>query len=224
MGKTRIIGFNAKQLEKELWEQASKEQTARLIEYAKEKIISLGDSISSYHSRHNLDRTGNLLDSLCWGVSFDGRLAEGGFYRQKTAFYSSSLHEWSQVSFWDRKASPPMAIDNFSDFEDPVDGHALAEQYIEKMGNNGAMKNGWKVFFAILAPYWGYWEKGFTLYPHFARSETLFMQRKQFAVMTMLKDSVQSELKPAKTTISVRVPTYTSLSLYKKAKKVFEGK
>lgn len=224
MGKTRIIGFNAKQFEKELWEQAAKEQTARLIEYAKEKIISLGDSINSYHSAHNLDRTGNLLDSLCWGVSFDGKLAEGGFYRPKTASGLSHLHEWSKVSFWDRKASPPIAFDNYSDFGDEVDGHALAEEYIQKMGNNGAVAGGWKVFFAILAPYWGYWEKGFTLYPHFARSETLFMQRKQFAVMTMLKDSVQSELRPAKTTITVHVPTYTSLSLYKKAYKVFEGK
>lgn len=223
MGKTRIIGFNAKQLEKELWEQASKEQTARLIEYAKEKIISLGDSISSYHSRHNLDRTGNLLDSLCWGVSFDGKLAEGGFYRPKTASGLSHLHEWSAASFLIKVGKDEIEHTQ-KEFGDEVDGHALAEEYIEKMGNDGAMSGGWKVFFAILAPYWGYWEKGFTLYPHFARSETLFMQRKQFAVMTMLKDSVQSELKPAKTTISVRVPTYTSLSLYKKAKKVFEGK
>ena len=168
-----------------------------------------------------MDRTGNLLDSLCWGVSYDGKLVEGGFFREKRANTVSALHEWSTVSFKQKTRDQFGGEwqDNISAGED-VDGRQLAEAYIQRYGNNGA--KGWKVFFAILAPYWGYWEKGFMMVhglPKSSKSRTF----RQFAVMTQFYDQVKADLKPMRTRFRVSVATYTSLSLKKQAERYFNS-
>lgn len=198
--KTKITGLNKflRQIDKELSDFWVKEQNRLLIEYAKQEVIKIGDTIRSYHSRNNMDRTGNLLNSLCWGVSYNGKLVEGGFYREQGANGTSFLHEW------------------FSGDEKylyPVDGHNLAASYIQKYGNNGA--KGWRTFFAILAPYWGYWEKGFTMQHHFGGGSTFH----QFAVMTQYYDEVKKDLKPARTRFRTVVVKYSHAKIKKRWEK-----
>lgn len=202
MIKGKIVGFNAKAMAARMMSIAVAEQNARLIAYAKEEIIKIGNQIQTYHSRHHMDRTGNLLDSLLWGVSYDGKLVDGGFYREAQAWKESNLHEW------------------FVDIRElfPVNGRQLAQTYMQKYGNNGA--KGWRVFFAILAPYWGYWEKGFTMKSGGGDSgiprSTRFMQ---FAVMTQFYDEVKKDLKPARVRFRVSVAKYNRTKLEKKWEK-----
>ena len=207
MIKGRIVGFDSKKMAEQMMKVVIEEQNRRLIEYAKEKIGKIGDRIREYHSRNNMDRTGNLLDSLCWGVSYNGKLVEGGFYRQASASRTSYLHEWFSGDV---------------KFLIPVSGHQLAESYLEKYGNNGAQ--GWRVFFAILAPYWGYWEKGFNMKrgggilrvgskPFKIPQTTRFMQ---FAVMTQFYDEIKAELKPARVRFRTSVAKYERQTLEKR--------
>lgn len=181
-------------------------QNQRFVEYAQEKIRLLGDAIQLWHSANHMDRTGNLLNSLCWGVSYQGKLVDGGFYREAVTKSggvngdsTSYMHEWfgSQISSLE-----------------PVDGRALAERYLEEYGNNGR-GNGWKVFFAILAPYWGYWEKGFNMRGRdFTTGQTTSRGFRQFAVMTEFYDKIKHELKPMRVRpprISVRKYDYSKL-------------
>lgn len=74
IGKTKIIGFSPARIKKEAEEYLVSVQTEKLIEYAKEEIVKLGDKIQTYNSRNHMDRTGNLLNSLCWGVAYKGEL------------------------------------------------------------------------------------------------------------------------------------------------------
>lgn len=203
MIKGKIVGFNAKAMAARMMSIAVAEQNARLIAYAKEEIIKIGNQIQTYHSRNHMDRTGNLLDSLLWGVSYEGKLVEGGFYRDAQARGESYLHEWFSGDV---------------KFLTPVNGRQLAQTYMQKYGNNGA--KGWRVFFAILAPYWGYWEKGFTMKSGGGDSEiprsTRFMQ---FAVMTQFYDEVKKDLKPARVRFRVSVAKYNRTKLEKKWEK-----
>lgn len=198
MKKTKIVGLNLGGYRKELLKAAKEEQTRRLVEYAKVKIIEIGNTISTAPSANHMDRTGNLLDSLCWGVSYEGRLVDGGFYRNKRASRHSYLHEWFSGDV---------------KYLEPVDGRELASKYLETYGNNGA--RGWRVFFAILAPYWGYWEKGFRfrMNPKNPDAGHGFLQ---FAVMTQFYDKVKNDLKPARTRFRVSVPKYEQPKLEKR--------
>ena len=202
MIKGKIVGFNAKAMAARMMSIAVAEQNARLIAYAKEEIIKIGNQIQTYHSRHHMNDTGNLLDSLLWGVSYDGKLVDGGFYREAQADKESHLHDW--------------LVDIRELF--PVNGRQLAQTYMQKYGNNGA--KGWRVFFAILAPYWGYWEKGFTMKSGGGDSgiprSTRFMQ---FAVMTQFYDEVKKDLKPARVRFRVSVAKYNRTKLEKKWEK-----
>lgn len=175
------------------------EQNRRLIEYAKKTIIEIGDKIKTYHSANNMDRTGHLLDSLCWGVSYGGKLVDGGYYRQSGAKGASYLHEW---------------FSGDAKYATPVNGRQLAQQYIESYGNNGS--RGWRVFFAILAPYWGYWEKGFKMKSHFGGGEKFV----QFAVMTQFYDKARADLKPMRVRFRVSVAKYNRQAIEKKWKKI----
>ena len=202
MAKSSLTGWNPETLKKQMMENVVAYNNARLVDYAKETIAKIGNKIKSYHSNNNMDRTGNLLNSLCWGVSYKGRLVEGGFFRDavlndkgiaKTS--ESFLHEW------------------FSGDEKyliPVNGRQLAEEYLQKVGNTGS--SGWKVFFAILAPYWGYWEEGFNMKTK-GKSIGFF----KFAVMAETYDQVRKDLKPArKYYFNVSVPQYSHQKLVKK--------
>lgn len=212
MKKSQVI-FDANALKKVMMKNLTEEQTRRLVAYAEDKIKEIGDLIQTYNSVNHMDRTGNLLDSLCWGVSYDGQLVEHGFYREKKAFLPSYLHEWSYAEWNDKRLGEVKAS-----AAETVNGHELAEEYAQKYGNKDC--NGWKVFFAILAPYWGYWEKGFTMKHPFDDSQTFT----QFAVMTQFYDEVRRELKPAKVRFRISVAKYASKSLYSRAKREFYGR
>lgn len=193
MKKSRIIGFDAAKMIKDMTAIAVEEQTNRLIEYAKETIVEIGDKINSYNSRNHMDRTGNLLNSLCWGVAYDGELKGSGFYREASSLRTSYLHEF------------------FPDYREafPVNGHQLAEEYITRYGKASG-SNKWKVFFAILAPYWGYWEEGFTMKSGGGRSGIPRSEKfLKFAVMTEFYDKVGKDLSPAEMKIKVHVEHYT---------------
>lgn len=202
MAKSSLTGWNPETLKKQMMENVVAYNNTRLVDYAKDTIAKIGNKIMSYHSKNHMDRTGNLLNSLCWGVSYKGKLVEGGFFRDavhndkgiaKTS--ESFLHEW------------------FSGDEKyliPVDGRQLAEEYLQKVGNTGS--SGWKVFFAILAPYWGYWEEGFNM-----KSNGHPIGFFKFAVMAETYDQVRKDLKPArKYYFNVSVPQYSHQKLIEK--------
>lgn len=215
MGKSRVVGFNPKQLEQQLLQGYITEQRKRFVDYAQRTIQSIGNEIKSYHSRHNMDRTGNLLDSLCWGVSYQSKLLDSGFYRPAQAPWESGLHEWSTASFKDKYGDYAERVNA----DEPVNGHQLAQEYIDKYGNNPT--KGWKVFFAILAPYWGYWEKGFTLRAGIGSGgKEKFMR---FAVMSQFYDTVKADLKPSRVRFNVSIAKFASKSLYSRAKKNWYG-
>lgn len=192
MKRTKVV-FNAAALRKRLTDSYVNEQTRRLIEYAKEKIVELGNEIQTYASRNHMDRTGQLLNSLCWGVTYDGKLVDSGFYREEAIRMKSSsyLHE-------------------FFDNAELVQGRKLAQEYLKAYKPQG---DGWNVFLAILAPYWGYWESGFTMIG-FSRDESGEPKRKvlghfQHAVLVHKYIEFLADLKPAKVTINVFVPKYS---------------
>ena len=180
MKQGKIIGFNAAKMAEQMMANAVAEQNRRLVEYAKSKIRLIGDAIQLYNSKNHMDRTGNLLDSLCWCVSYKGKVVESGFYRDQIATRLSYLHEW------------------FHNNAEPVGGHILASNFLKQMANLG--HSGWRIFFAILAPYWGYWEKGFNFK---GKNGTKFLQ---FKVMSEFYDMASEDLKPAKVTIKSEYP------------------
>lgn len=211
MIKGRVVGFNSKTMADTMMKTVVDEQNRRFIEYAKEEVGKIGNRIREYHSANNMDRTGNLLDSLCWGVSYAGKLVEGGFYRNAQASRTSYLHEWFSGDV---------------KYLIPVSGHQLADEYINKYGNNGAQ--GWRVFFAILAPYWGYWEKGFNMKSGGGvmrvGSKTFKIPQTsrflQFAVMTQFYDEIKSDLKPARVRFRSSVAKYERQRLEKKWERI----
>lgn len=216
MSKSKVVGFNSTKLFDEMMKDIIKQQRALFVDYAEKTIKDVGDTIKTYHSRNNMDRTGNLLDSLCWGVSYQGKLMDSGFYRPAQASMESGLHEWSSASFRDKYGTFADRINA----DTPVNGHQLAQEYIERAGN--LSHKGWKVFFAILAPYWGYWEKGFTLRTGFgAKKNERFLQ---FSVMSQFYDKVKADLKPSRVRFNVSVANYASKSLFAQAKKTWYGK
>ena len=195
MKESKVI-FDAKKLAAEMMKNLSAEQTNRLIEYAKKEIQKLGNMIASYNGANGLDRTGNLLNSLCWGVTFNGEVKDSGFYREPKV--GSRTNRWGQErGMGIHGGNDSYLHEYFGNDMEPVYGRQFAEEYI----NNAKGKSGkWTVFFAVLAPYWGYWESGFT--------NVTTGKRMQFRVMTHIFDDVRIELKPAKTHLTVYVPKY----------------
>ena len=148
-------------------------QTELLVDYATREIQLIGNDISVFPHANNLDRTGNLLDSLCWGVYYDGNRKKSGYYRASQASEISHLHEYSR----------PMGK--------AVSGHYFAQQFIQSYKKK--KKKGWEVFFAVLAPYWGYWETGFES----------FGKELRWQVMTRHFDIVKNDLKPSNVTFHI---------------------
>lgn len=182
--KSSRVTINTAAISKRLFNSLVEEQTRRLIKYAEDELKLIGDEIKMYGGGNNMQRTYNLLDSLCWGVSYNGELKGYGFYEEQRATKLSYLHEWS------------------GDYHEyPVGGHVLADNFIKQMGN--LKRNGWSVFFAVLAPYWGYWEKGFKIYNK-ARTEYKTLQ---WNVMFQYYDKIRGDLKPSKVKYSVSVDT-----------------
>ena len=139
-------------------------------------------------------RSGHLLRSLCCGVSYDNKLVYSGFYgdialKRHTTWWeeettNSYLHEW---------------IPEYEAFQ--IDGRQMAQNYIQRYGHMGSGKCSWRVFFAILAPYWGYWETGFNMVH--GKGENKKSSFHQFAVMTEFYDKVEKDLKPAKVNFKI---------------------
>ena len=194
--KSKVIGFSAARMKRDMMKIVIAEQTDRLVEYAMTKISEIGNRIQEYHSANHMDRYGNLLDSLCWGVAYDGKLKASGFYRDQTASRESYVHEWSSA-------------DISSMF--PIYGHGLAQQYIDNY--NGDSGKGWQVFFAILAPYWGYWENGFTMTTKargWDEDDVMRTKTFRFAVMTEFRDEIKRDLKPATVKFHIHVEKYNT--------------
>lgn len=217
--KTKVVGFNAAKMKRDMMKVMATEQTRRLVEYAQTKVLEIGERINSYASGHHMDDNGNLLDSLCWGVTYKGKLEASGFYREQQASQETYLH-----AFWQNVPGK----DDIGELY-PIYGHGRAQNFIEGYNGNGI--NGWTVFFAILADYWGYWEKGFRMkvksgpqgndwdeddVAHYS------VRTMKFSVMTEFYDKVKQDLKPSKVRLHVYVPTYNTNrqnNLRKKAEK-----
>lgn len=189
MARVYIKGLNAylKEFGRDLKKEISDKQTENLIDYAENRIQTIGNEIASINSRNNMDRTGNLLDSLCWGLVYNGKLVGKGFYRPQKASKESFLHELLGKDIAELY---------------PVYGHGLAEQFIQRFAKRNDSGRGWRVFFAVLAPYWGYWEAG--------HRNILLHHRIKFSVMAENYDAVKADLKPAKVTFHTYVPTYNT--------------
>lgn len=205
-----------KQLQKELTDYWVNEQSAKLVEYAEGRIMLLGETIASYHSRNNMDDTGNLLDSLCWGVTYNGKYVGNGFYRPQRASMSATLHSWWKGGEFFHKNKNLLERWTKVDAIDlpEIWGHKMAQEFLDRQEKEG--QNGWRVFFAILAPYWGYWEKGFTMKGNGGWGGRFL----QFAVMSEFRDIIKQQLSPAK--VSFRVTTeikYSDTGLMKKARR-----
>ena len=227
MRKSRVIGLGAytKRLQKELSDYWVDVQTMQLIAYAQDMILRLGNDINSINTRNNMNDEGNLLDSLCWGVCYSGELKGSGFFREQVATKPSGLHAYSKAAILEGGRSKWKSLYNadatkarllqksnwsYESAAEPVNGHQLAEEYLSKAGTK-SKKGQWLVFFAILAPYWGYWEEG-----HY----NIFMRRfVRFNVMTWYYDQLKRDLSPAKARIHVHVEKYASKSLAASAKK-----
>lgn len=191
--KTRVK-INTKKLYNALLKETTELQTFNLIEYAKEETKNIGDMIKTYSGGHHMDDTHNLLDSLCWGVSYKGKLEGFGFYREKQASEVSFLHAWSERTV-------------------PVDGRAFAEEYIQKYA--ASYLKGWRIFWGIFAPYWGYWEKGFKMKiktPSYQEGDAVNYRFMQFSVLTQRYDEIKKVLvAPVEKRIKIRVSTYENL-------------
>ena len=230
MKQGKIIGFNATKMAEQMMANAVAEQNRRLVEYAEARVMLLGETIASYGGANGMDDLGNLLDSLCWGVCYDGKMIKSGFYRQQRATQPTELHAYSNAAVlegstrgkWkhlyneDKNKAKQLQKANWSytSASEPVNGHQLAAEYLAK-AHSKCKANQWMVFFAICAPYWGYWEKGFNQIHHFSGTSSF----RQFAVMSQFYDHISSQLKPAKAKIKIHVEKYASKSLYRSAKK-----
>lgn len=160
MSASKVTGLDAylKQLKKELWEYSTEYQTALFTEYAEREIRRVGDMMLSYNGANHLDRTGHLLNSLCWGVSFDGVLKASGFYREP--IINARVDKWGQKRGKGMSGGFDSYLHEYFDSsqQEHVNGRKLAEEFLKSY--SGKSKK-WTVFFAVLAPYWGYWEGGF---------------------------------------------------------------
>ena len=213
MKESKVI-FDAKKLAAEMMKNLSAEQTNRLIEYAKQTILEIGDKIQTYHSRNHMYRSGHLLRSLCCGVSYDGKLVYSGFYgdialKSHTTWNeanttNSYLHEW---------------IPEYEAFQ--IDGRQMAQNYIQRYGSAGSGNKTWRVFFAILAPYWGYWETGFNMVHGLGKNRKSSFH--QFAVMTEFYDKVGKDLKPAKVKFQITKDMNYTKSYHVKSIKGHKG-
>lgn len=191
MRKSKVIGLSAytKQLRQDLMQQFVTANVQGLIDFAKDEIKKLGDTINTYHSRNHMDRTGNLLNSLCWCVTYGTKDSDKhfGFYREPVI-----------RNMGGNKGSDAYLHEYFPNDMELVDGRKMAEDFTkEYKGKEGK----WTMAIAILAPYWGYWEGGFT---HVRTGRHM-----QFQVMTHIYDDVRMGLKPATVHFTNYVPKYS---------------
>lgn len=191
-----VVVFDSKALAKDIFNNLVPYQTNLLIEYAMAEIKKLGDRIASYNGANGLDRTGNLLNSLCWGVTYDGALKASGFYREET-HKKRTNRKGDERGLGRQGGNDSFLHEFFGNDAELVEGRKLAKEYLQNVRGKA---NKWTVFFAILAPYWGYWESGFRM--------VTTNKRMQFQAMIYVFDDVRKDLKPAKTNITIYRPKY----------------
>lgn len=168
--KAKIDGLDA--WVDKILKDAETKQTENLVNYAKEQMASIGAKFVDWEAN------GNLLDSLCWGVYFKKKLHRFGYYRGAQAFEDSILHALSS-----------------RDKQVKVNGRALAEQFLAQYKPTAK----WEVVWAVLAPYWAYWEKG-----HYNR---LMGTMVRFEIMAQAKDQIDKDLTdPAKVYLEINIP------------------
>jgi hypothetical protein len=180
------VRFSKSEFRKELMKRKREyevEQTARLIAYAKEQIVLMAKEIEQIITSQE-GSTGNLLDSLCWGVWHNKKRQGLGYYRNESAIEDSYLHELS-----------PM-------IRESVNGHFLAQQFLAQYQDNLTITDGWQVVWGVLAPYYAYWEQGHI-------NKLLGGQFVQFTAMSQRYDHIKNELGPrCRADFNVTVPTY----------------
>ena len=174
MKQSKVI-FPKKKVAKKIFDTISKEQTSLLITYAESQIQKIGQRMQAWEDK------GNLLDSLCWGLFYNGNLRRLGYYREGGAYDTSYLHALSKS------------------IRTPVNGHESAQFFLSEY--NPKVQKGWEVVWAVAAPYWGYWEKGH-------RNVMLGDSFVKFSIMSQRWDVIRKQLKPAKVSFHTYVPRY----------------
>lgn len=166
---------------KKLYEE---QQTARLLAYAQEQVMLMGDEIKQIITSQD-GSTGNLLDSICWGVWHNKKSVGKGYYNKEiTATEYSYLHEFNPS------------------IRESVSGRYLAQQFLEQYQANIVTDKGWQMVWGVLAPYYAYWEAGHT---NILRGG----QFVQFTAMSQRYDHIRQALEPkCRVHFEVTVPTY----------------
>lgn len=202
MKESKLINFKPRALKRQMFNNLVEVQTQRLIGYAEQTIKDIGNKIQTYNSRNHMDRTGNLLNSLCWGVAYSGELKASGFYREETIHSEKGI---DPINHGGRSFQHEFFEDDYR-LAFPVEGRALAAEYIRRYGKM-SWNGRWRVWFAILAPYWGFWEEGFALIHGIGKGEhgKKFNSAsfRKFAVMTEFYDKVSKDLKPASVKLEI---------------------
>lgn len=180
------VRFSKSEFRKELMKRKREyevEQTARLVAYAQQQIVFMAAEIEQIITSQE-GSTGNLLDSLCWGVWHNKKRKGMGYYRNESAIEDSYLHEFS-----------PM-------IRESVNGHFLAQQFLAQYQDNLTIADGWQVVWGVLAPYYAYWEQGHI-------NKLLGGQFVQFTAMSQRYDHIKDELgNLCRVDFNVTVPTY----------------
>lgn len=180
------VRFSKSEFRKELMKRKREyevEQTARLIAYAQSQIVLIAAEIEQIITSQD-GSTGNLLDSLCWGVWHNKKRKGIGYYRDESAIEDSFLHELSPS------------------IRESVNGHFLAQQFLAQYQDNLTITDGWQVVWGVLAPYYAYWEAGHT-------NVLLGGQFIQFTAMSQRYDHIKNKLAPrCRVDFNVNVPTY----------------
>lgn len=131
MAKKARYTFAKKTFYDNIMKNVVREQTARLIAYAKEELYEM------IVSKTFKSRTFNLADSYVYAVYYDGKEQAHGYVGAKMASSNSFLHEWSKDS----------------SKRIPADGRKEATEFLTKFKSALPTTNGWVVVWAACAPY-----------------------------------------------------------------------
>lgn len=181
MAKKTRVRFNANKYRKAVMKRVADEQTIRLIAYAQEEVSKMGDLLKEKMKEKPSDRTHNMLNSLVWAVYYDGKEKKHGYYRKSASTKGKAyLHE-------------------LSDEPREVNGRELAKEFLRTY--QPRVNNGWEIVWAILAPYYAYWEAG--------HENVFYGKFVKFDMMTQRYDHIRNTLgNHARVSFSVNVPKY----------------
>ena len=178
--KTKVK-FNAKKTQQAMIKKVVQEQTNRLVSYAEEQIVLMGNELIEKMRGKPSDRTHNMLNSLVWVVYYNGKESKHGYYRKSASANGKAfLHELGEDPI-------------------PVNGRQLAKQFLNTY--QPREKHGWEIVWAVLAPYYAYWEQG--------HDNIFYGKFVKFDMMTQRYDHIKNKLgSQANVTIEINVPKY----------------